>query len=95
MVVMRADIKGFPNYMISTDGNVFNKETQENVELIYNKMDNHIMVNITNGEYYRLFYVHKLVALYFLPNRRHYQTIVHLDGNPANNSVQNLQWVKG
>ena len=44
-----------------------------------------------NGKQQRA-YVHRLVAGAFLPNPNHYPQVSHLDGNPLNNMVDNLQW---
>lgn len=39
------------------------------------------------------FYVHRLVADAFIPNRGIKQEVNHKDGNPSNNHVSNLEWV--
>ena len=36
--------------------------------------------------------VHQLVGIAFLPNPNKYKCINHLDGNPRNNNVDNLEW---
>lgn len=41
-----------------------------------------------NGHTYK---VHRLVAMMFLPERPEGYVVRHLDGNPANNSVENLK----
>ena len=38
------------------------------------------------------FLVHQLVGLAFLSNPNEYKDINHLDGNPRNNNVENLEW---
>lgn len=38
-------------------------------------------------------YVHRLVALAFIPNPYGYKEIDHLDSNPGNPHVSNLEWV--
>jgi hypothetical protein len=38
------------------------------------------------------FYVHRLVAEAFVPNPHSLPTVDHIDGNPANNSADNLRW---
>lgn len=37
--------------------------------------------------------VHRLVAETFLPNPKNLPEIDHIDDNPKNNCVENLQWV--
>lgn len=41
----------------------------------------------------RRYYIHRLVAEAFIPNPNGYQEINHIDGNPANNRAENLEWV--
>lgn len=38
-------------------------------------------------------YIHRLVAQAFIPNPDNKPCIDHIDTNPANNTVENLQWV--
>lgn len=37
--------------------------------------------------------IHRLVAQMFIPNPENKPEIDHIDGNPQNNNVENLQWV--
>lgn len=37
--------------------------------------------------------VHRLVAETYIPNPNGYDTVDHIDGNPGNNCVNNLQWM--
>ena len=39
--------------------------------------------------------VHRLVAQAFIPNPQHLPEVDHVDHNPANNHMDNLQWVTG
>lgn len=36
--------------------------------------------------------VHRLIAEYFIPNPDNLLEINHIDGNPLNNSIKNLEW---
>ncbi len=38
------------------------------------------------------FQVHRLIALAFIPNPDNLPEINHIDGNPLNNSLENLEW---
>lgn len=38
------------------------------------------------------FYIHRLVATAYLPNPMNYPIVNHIDNNPSNNNVENLEW---
>jgi len=40
-----------------------------------------------------LFYIHRLVAKYFIENPLNLPEVNHIDGNKSNNSFKNLEWV--
>lgn len=44
-----------------------------------------------NGEQKNLL-IHRLVALHFLDNKNNLRIINHIDENPSNNNVSNLEW---
>lgn len=41
---------------------------------------------------HKLLYIHRLVALTFIPNPKGYRYINHKDENKLNNTVENLEW---
>lgn len=38
------------------------------------------------------FLLHRLIAEYFIPNPNNLPVINHIDNNPSNNSIENLEW---
>ena len=56
--------------------------------------DGYHTVKLLNAIFVRQsFYVHRLVAVTFIPNPFGYDTVDHIDGNKDNNRVDNLRWV--
>lgn len=56
--------------------------------------------DIGKNGYYRIMFgdrkrqlLHRIVAIAFIPNPKNKPCINHIDGNPANNRVSNLEWV--
>lgn len=50
-------------------------------------------VDLSNGELSKTFQVAVMVAKAFVPNPDNKPQVNHIDGNPANNKVSNLEWV--
>lgn len=52
----------------------------------------YLCVSLSIGGKQQTFYVHRLVAEAFLPNPEKFPQVNHIDGNPRNNNVENLEW---
>ncbi|WP_457638839.1 HNH endonuclease [Persephonella sp.] len=94
-------IDGFPDYAVSNKGFVYRNFTkgllpdsyrQFRMKTFKNKNGYHI-VQLSHRGKRKVFYLHRLVALYFVPNEKNYRFVVHIDGNKDNNSYDNLRWV--
>ena len=81
------------NYLVSRDGKVYSAITlKELCHSAYNedKYRRILLVDTTGGKH--LLYLHRVVAMTFIPNPHHLPIINHKDENPQNNSVTNLEW---
>lgn len=86
------DIKDYEGlYQISNDGQV--KSLIKNKILKpYIHKDGYLVVRLYLNKQQKHFFVHRLVAQAFIPNINNLPIINHLDCNPQNNNVENLEW---
>lgn len=82
-------IKDYP-YYISNMGNVKNKTGRKLKPKITNK--GYLPVALYNANGKRWCYIHRLVAMHFLFNSELKPNVNHIDCNPLNNNVDNLEW---
>ena len=86
------DIDGYPNYQVTSWGRVFNKETR--IPIAQDETPKgYLRVTLWRDGKKRNFKVHRLVAEAFISNPFNKPQVNHIDGNPANNSITNLEWV--
>ena len=83
-------IKRYPNYEISNEGRVRNKNTGH--VLSPRTSNGYHTVNLFNGYGASVKYVHRLVADAFYDGDHDGLDVNHLDGCKTNNHVDNLQW---
>ena len=55
------------------------------------RVDRQVGLRVDGVVYYR--YVHRLIAESFIPNLENKPQVNHIDNNPINNKVENLEWV--
>lgn len=59
----------------------------------YSNKDGYYRVKLYNGDAtFKNESVHRLVLEAFIPNPNNYLEVNHIDGNPSNNYVENLEW---
>ena len=85
-------LKEFPDYAISTFGRIKNLKTRRILKTYVTKRKYEYILLARNGKQHNL-QVHRLVAQTFIPNPLNKPCVNHLDYNPSNNNVNNLEWV--
>ena len=85
-------IKDYPNYEVSKEGQVRNKITGK---ILKQRLSNtgYYRVCLYNENNHKFFSVHRLVASAFIENPYNKSCVNHIDNNPKNNNVENLEWV--
>lgn len=84
-------IQDYPNYDVSTFGNVRNNKTNNMLKPALNS-SGYLRCNLSNQHGNKTITIHKLVALCFIINIHNKPTVNHKDRNKINNNVNNLEW---
>lgn len=86
-------IKGYENiYSVSNEGRVKNTLTNRVLSPVNNSKC-YFKVELWKDHKGKKYYVHRLVAETFISNPFGKKEVNHMDGNPSNNRVSNLEWV--
>jgi hypothetical protein len=83
-------VEEFTNYEVSNLGRVKNRKTNRILKSC--NTGGYIIVGLSSNCKIRTFFVHRLVALAFIPNPENKQHVNHIDNNTTNNNVINLEW---
>ena len=92
MIEVWRQIKNYPNYSVSNRGKIKNNKTC----LILKPMKargNYLQVGLYKNKIMKRIAIHKLVLEAFICKRPPNKQTNHKDGDKANNSVTNLEWV--
>lgn len=90
IIYCRKELKNL--YLISNYGRVYSLQKNRFLKENNNGNDYLTIILKTKGISQK-FYIHRLVALHFIKNKYKKPFINHIDCNPKNNNVLNLEWV--
>ncbi|APP15622.1 HNH endonuclease [Bacillus altitudinis] len=85
-------IEEFPNYGVTSKSRVVRLSDKTLIKPKPRSGHYPIVVLFKNGVRFER-YIHRLVALNFIPNPENKQFVNHVDGNKDNFSIENLEWV--
>lgn len=94
---MRKEIPGYEGlYAVDESGMVWSMQTSQSRRAgplkPHVNTGGYLRVNLFKNGKMRHEYVHRLVAITFLPNPGGFSVVNHKDANPANNRLENLEW---
>ena len=85
------EVQDYHNYLIYEDGSVYSKKRKKFLKP--SDVLGYLQINLYKDGKYKYFYVHRLVALHYIPNPHNYPEVDHIDRDRQNNSIDNLRWV--
>lgn len=87
------EYKNYKDYYVTIDGDVFSTKYNTPRRIKPNNVGEYQTVRLSDGNNKKkTIYLHRLVALAFLPKPLTSNHVKHIDGNKKNNSITNLKW---
>lgn len=86
-------IQGYDNYSITENGLVINTRTNLERKPDFNKSVGYLQISLYSQNIRKTFYIHRLVAITYIPNVYNLPEVNHKDSNRLHNHVSNLEWV--
>ena len=84
-------IKQFPNYQVSSFGNIKSIVTGGKIMKPSQNKDEYYRIGLWRNKKVMM-RVHRLVAIEYIPNISNKPSVDHIDHNPKNNNISNLRW---
>lgn len=87
------DLKDYENhYMINKLGQIKSKKTNI-IKKPSNNGKGYLIINLWKNGKSKMYFIHRLLGLQFIPNPKNYDYVDHIDINPLNNNLENLRWI--
>ena len=86
------EIEGYENYLIYDDGRVYSKKRKLFMKHDINEKGYH-RIQLYNNSKCKKFYIHRLIAIHYIPNPDNKPEVDHINDNPNDNRKENLQWL--
>lgn len=91
------DIKGYEGlYQVSNLGKIkslnYNHTKKEKILKSLKRKNNYLKIRLYKNKKYNTYFIHRIVAENFILNENNLPIVNHIDGNPSNNCVNNLEW---
>lgn len=89
-------LANFSDYSVDVDGNVWSHKYNRIKKLKprwAKRRGSYLSVSLrSRNGMIKTFYIHRLVAMAFIPNPHNKREVKHLNGNLSDNRVENLEW---
>lgn len=72
--------------------NSFSTMKEKILKTSFNNSKSYERIKISLNNRTKIYSIHRLVAITFIPNPNNYPQINHIDGDKSNNKVENLEW---
>ena len=85
------EINGFENYLIYQDGKVYSKTSKRYLKPSDNSYG-YLKVNLCKDGKRKIHKIHRLVAIYYIPNPDNKICVDHINRITTDNRLENLRW---
>lgn len=89
--VMATPILNYPNYTVNEKGKIYSIKSNKFIKPSITK-NGYMSVELFNENGSKRMLAHRIVAMAYIPNPNDYPQVNHIDENPSNNNVENLEW---